>query len=221
MSLTTGREPAINVPWPVLSLAGALVGAHAARVLTGGDAQSLALISDHGREAWWPGLLSHLVVHASWTHLAMNVLFIVAFGAPVARWLGTGVRGAAAFLVFFLACGVVAALGYAGLMRLFAADTRDWALVGASGAAAGLMGAAARLVEGRGRLGPIGGRTVVAWTLAWAAINFVLGVLPFSPGAEGLPVAWQAHIVGFIAGLPLIGVAGRLAGRSARAEQAT
>lgn len=217
MNGASPREPAINLPWPVISLACALIGAHVARVASGGDPTELALISEHGRESLWPGLISHLIVHASWAHLFMNVLFIVAFGAPVARWLGTSLRGAATFFAFFIACGVVAALGFAGLARLTEGSAASWALVGASGAASGLMAAAARLVEGRGRLGSIGGRTVFAWTLGWALANAVLGVLPFSPGAEGLPVAWQAHIVGFLAGLPLASVAGRLAGVSTRA----
>ncbi len=207
-----GGEPAVNLPWPVVSLVCALIGAHVARLASGGDAAALAFVSEHGRESLWPGLLSHMIVHANWLHLGMNVLFIVAFGAPVARWLGTNPRGAAAFFAFFIACGLVAALGFAGLARLAEGSAASWALVGASGAAAGLMAATARLVEGRGSLGPIGGRAVALWTLGWAIANVVLGLLPFSPGSEGLPVAWQAHIVGFVAGLPLASVAGRLAG---------
>ena len=74
------------------------------------------------------------------------------------------------------------------------------------------MAMTARLIEGRGRLGPIGGRTVVLWTLGWAIANVALGLLPFTPGSEGVPIAWQAHIVGFVAGLPLASLASRLAG---------
>jgi len=40
----------------------------------------------------------------------MNCAFALAFGAPVARFLGTGARGALTFLVFFVLCGVLAGL---------------------------------------------------------------------------------------------------------------
>jgi membrane associated rhomboid family serine protease len=139
----------------------------------------------------------------------------VAFGSPVARWLGTGARGGAAFFVFFILCGVIAGLGYGGwfdLTVLFSHSTSDWALVGASGAASGLMGAAARLIEGRGRLGSIVGPRVVAMGAAWVVVNAVLGVSGLTPGTGGAPVAWEAHIIGFFAGVLLIGITGWLAG---------
>src|SRR5665213_561326 len=121
-------------------------------------------------------------------------------------------RGAASFVAFFLVCGVIAALAYAGLLGL-TDPGGGWALVGASGAASGLFGAAARLIEGRGRLGSIVGRTVVGMSLAWVAVNAVLGLSGLTPGAAGLPVAWEAHIFGYFAGLILIGPVARAAGR--------
>jgi membrane associated rhomboid family serine protease len=66
------------------------------------------------------------------------------------------------------------------------------------------MGAAARLIEGRGRIGPLGGRVVVGMTLAWIIVNAVLGLSGLTPGVGDAPVAWQAHIIGFVAGLLLI-----------------
>jgi membrane associated rhomboid family serine protease len=84
--------------------------------------------------------------------------------------------------------------------------------VGASGAASGLMGAAVRLIEGKGRLGPPFGRTVVGMSLSWIAVNLVLGVSGLTPGAGGAPVAWEAHIFGYFCGLFVIGPFGQLAG---------
>ena len=55
-----GREPAINLPWPVVSLVCALVGAHVARLASGGDPTNLAFVSEHGRESLWPGLLEFI-----------------------------------------------------------------------------------------------------------------------------------------------------------------
>ena len=209
------REPAFNAPWTVTVLIALIIAAHGARVLAGIGADRFALTGEGLRDGPWGGLISYLFVHASWAHVAMNAAFTLAFGAPVARFLGTGGRGAAAFFAFFLLCGAIAALAYAGLLsaeaRLGGAD-RPWALVGASGAASGLLGAAARLIEGRGRLGPIGGRTVVGMTLAWIAVNAILGLSGLTPGAAGLPVAWEAHVFGYVAGLLMIGPLARLAG---------
>jgi len=208
-------EPAINVPWPVMALIIVLIAAHAARVWLGLAPEAYALTAEHLRVGRWLGLLTHLFVHGSWAHVLMNSAFVLAFGTPVARFLRTGARGALAFLAFFLACGVIAGLAYAGLADALARmgfGEPDWAVVGASGAASGFMGAAARLIEGRGRLGAIGGRTVVAWTIAWVLVNALLGLTGLTPGTAGAPVAWQAHIFGFLAGLLLVGVFGRLAG---------
>jgi membrane associated rhomboid family serine protease len=209
------REPAFNAPWTVMALVAILIATHAARVFAGVDVGRFALTGDDLRAGRWLGLISYLFVHASWAHVAMNAAFTLAFGTPVARYLGTDARGAVVFFAFFLICGVIAALAYAGLLSVLEhADgpSRAWALVGASGAASGLLGAAARLIEGHGRLGRIGGRTVVGMTLAWIAVNAVLGLSGLTPGAAGVPVAWEAHVFGYFAGLLLIGPLAKLAG---------
>jgi membrane associated rhomboid family serine protease len=210
------REPAFNVPWPVAWLIAVLVGLHALRAALGGDPEIWAFTSADAEAGRWTSLLTYQFVHGGWTHVLMNSGFVLAFGPPTARHLGTSLRAGAAFLAFFLACGVAAAAAYAGLSALlgpvFLGGDGPWALIGASGAASGLMAAAARLIEGRGRLGPLTGRTVWSMTLAWIAINLVLGVSGLTPGAAGVPVAWQAHIFGYLAGLALIVPAGWLAG---------
>ena len=216
MKANVEREPAFNVPWPVAALAASLIVAHGARMLLGVPADVFALTqADLLAGAVLP-LFTYIFVHGGWAHLLLNTVFCLAFGAPVARWLGTGARGAAVFFLFFVIVGVIAALGYAGVLdaeTLFGRRAQEWGLVGASGAASGLMGAAARLIEGRGRLGPIGGRRVVGMGAAWVLANAVLGLAGLTPGTGGAPVAWEAHIVGFFAGVVLIGITGRMAGR--------
>jgi membrane associated rhomboid family serine protease len=215
LKATVEREPAFNLAWPVAVLAVVLVGAHAARIAMGIPPDAFALTRSDLSAGAIPPLFTYIFVHGSWPHVLLNSVFCVAFGAPVARWLGTSARGAAAFFVFFIVCGVVAGVGYGGwfdITVLFGHRASEWALVGASGAASGLMGAAARLIEGRGRLGPIGGRRVVGMGAAWVVVNAVLGVSGLTPGTAGAPVAWEAHIIGFFAGVLLIGVTGRLAG---------
>ena len=70
----------------------------------------------------------------------------------MARLFGLGPRGALVFLAFYLTCGVIAGLGFV------LADLRDVEpVVGASGAISGLLGAASRIIQGHGRIGPIFG----------------------------------------------------------------
>jgi membrane associated rhomboid family serine protease len=210
------REPAINAPWVVTGLILALIAAHAARVLSGASLEPLAVTSQDFGQGGYVQFITYQFAHGSWAHVLMNAAFVLAFGAPVARYFGEGPRGSLVFLGFFLVCGILAAATYGGYVDLLAWVTGraqpPWALVGASGAASGLMGAAARLIQGHGRVGRLGGRTVAVMTLAWILINLVLGVSGLTPGAGAVPVAWQAHILGYFAGLLLIGPFGALAG---------
>lgn len=198
----------------VLGLTGVLLAAHAARPWLGDLVARLALSRgdlEHGR---YLGLVGHMFVHGGWPHVLFNSVFILAFGAPVARFFGESVRGGAVFLAFFVFCGVLAALGFVGAADLTAwataADPGDWTLVGASGAASGLMGGAVRLMagaaEGRGGLGRLTNRTVISASLGWIAINVILGLTGLTPGSGGAPVAWQAHIAGYFVGLFAVGL---------------
>lgn len=217
------REPMLNSPLVVTALVVFLICTHLARLLLGGDALALSFARGDLQSGRITSLITYQFVHANWAHVLMNAVFVLAFGAPVARYLGSGVRGGILFLLFFLACGVAAALGYGlvmdGMARLGGGEA-DWALLGASGAASGLMGGAVRLMQGRrdgagsdrGRVGSLAGRTVVAMSLGWIGINLVLGLTGLTPGTGGAPVAWQAHIVGYFVGLLAIGAFGRLAG---------
>ncbi|RYG85775.1 MAG: rhomboid family intramembrane serine protease, partial [Alphaproteobacteria bacterium] len=149
---------------------------------------------------WWPGLLTAMFLHANWAHAAMNAGFALAFGPPVAR-LFPGARGAGAFLLFYMAAGIVAALGY-GLFHL---DSQN-IMVGASGAVFGLMGAAIRLLGRRtGRLRSLKDRRVVVTGGALMAVNLAVGLVGFAPGMDGVQIAWEAHAFGFAFGLLMIG----------------
>ncbi len=206
------REPAFNVPWPVWTLVATLLIAFLLQKLSqdGGAQFALTARDLNPRDGYH--LLSYLFVHAGWAHVLMNGAFTLTFGTPVARYLGLHLRGAMAFAGFFLLCGALAALGYAAWADVFSPGA-SWALVGASGAASGLFGAAARLIEGRGGLGSWVGRRFLGMSAAWIIANVALGVSGLTPGATGAPVAWQAHVFGFLAGLVLIGPAAALAGR--------
>ena len=147
--------------------------------------------------------VTYSLLHASFAHLAVNMVWLAAFGAPLAQRIG-GVR----FVVFWCA----AALGAAALH--FAVHSQSAApLVGASGAVAGMMGAAARFAfrtvatDGprafAGQPLPLvkslTERTVLGFVGIWMVINLVSGLGVLGPG-DGSSIAWEAHIGGFLIG---------------------
>lgn len=149
---------------------------------------------------WWPGLFSTMLVHGGWGHVAANAIAALAFGPPVAR-LFPGLKGAAIFMAFYIACGLVASIGY-GLVHLASNDP----VVGASGAVFGLMGAALRLLGSRqGRLRAITDRRVLTAAAVIMGVNAATGLIGFAPGVEGARIAWEAHAAGFLFGLLAIG----------------
>lgn len=196
------RQPLFNAPWTVTALVAAIV---ASFLVQGRFDEAVWLnyaltpvdLLGYGR---WETLVTSLFLHGGWVHVLMNAVGALAFGAPVARLFGTRPGGAAAFLVFYLACGMLAGLGFA-LLDPGGVNP----VVGASGAVSGLMGATSRLVDRGGRLGPILAKTPVGMAAAWIIVNLAFGLTDLTPGAGGAQVAWQAHLAGYFAGLLLIG----------------
>ena len=196
------REPLFKGPWPVWTIAGVILGSYALQSLLLSDEQALAyaLVPAQLMRGDWPPLITALFIHGGWAHAGMNAVGALAFGAPTARYLGLGWRGGLGFFVLFLVCGVLSSLGYA-LLHLHGVEP----MAGASGAVSGLLGASTRLVERRTQLSPLASRPVVASTAAWIVVNGAMGVFHYSPGLGDVQVAWEAHIIGYFAGLLLIG----------------
>jgi len=206
-------EPMVNAPWPVVVLTLGIVAAYLVQsrfplvLVEDAFAFSPALMLQGHPER----LVSSLFVHGNWSHALFNAAFGLAFGAPVARYLGPKVGGAVAFFLLYVTSGVVACLGFALIHW-----GQDAALIGASGAVSGLMGAAARLIGGHGRVGPMFSKAVTSMGGAWVVINIIMALAPGAliPGVgAGAAVGWEAHLVGFAAGVLLIGPFGWLAGR--------
>lgn len=208
---TPAREPVFNAPWTALALTAAIVASFVVQGQIAPQAwQDYAL-----RPLWllqagrWETLVTSLFLHGGWIHTLMNAVGALAFGAPVARLLGLRAGGALAFLLFYLTCGVLGGLGYA-----LVHPDQAIPVVGASGAVSGLMGAASRLIDRRGLLGPVFGRTPVGMSIAWIVVNVLFGMTTLTPGAGGAGIAWEAHLAGFFAGLILVGPLARALGRA-------
>ena len=138
-------------------------------------------------------LFTYMFLHAGWLHLIGNMAFMLVFADNVED--GFGHLG---FIVFYLACGLAAALAHT-----LANPASQMPLVGASGAVAGVL-ASYMLLYPRARVWvllfmriPL--RLSALWALAgWIGFQIVAGLL--SDGAAG-GVAWWAHVGGFAAGL--------------------
>lgn len=201
-------EPIVNAPWPVATLSLGILAAFAVQSRFPLDMAAAYLAFSpqdllHGRIQ---GLITSLFAHGSWAHVLMNAAFILAFGAPVARYFGARPWGVFGFFAFYFTCGVLACLGFAAMHLAFNPGAPA-ALLGASGAASGLMGAASRLMSGDPeRLGSLTSRPVVSMALAWVGVNALLAFAPADliPGSGGAPVGWEAHLAGFAAGALLI-----------------
>jgi len=226
------REPLFNIPPVIVTVLALLALIHAARMLLLTDDQDIvfllsfafiparydtsvvlggALPGGAGAEVW--SFVTYSLIHADWTHLGVNAVWLLPFGSAVARRFG-----ALRFLAFF---AVTSAAGAALHLATHAGE--PFPMIGASAAISGAMAAAMRFAFQRG--GPLGllrgadeqayrvpavpltgvlsDARVLIFVAVWFGINilFGLGSLPIT-GSEQT-VAWQAHIGGFLAGLLL------------------
>lgn len=225
------REPLFNIPPAVVAVLVVLALIHAIRTFVLSEQQDIELLLNFafiparydssvvlggalpggGADVW--SFVTYALIHANWTHLGVNAIWLLPFGSALARRFG-----APRFLMFL---AVTAAAGAA--LHLASHAGEQFPMIGASASISGTMAAAMRFAFQRG--GPLGmlrgadehayrvpaiplsgvlrdGRVLI-FLAVWFGINllFGLGSLPIT-GSEQ-PVAWQAHIGGFLAGLLL------------------
>lgn len=202
-----GPEPMFNIPFVPLVVAVGLIILYGVQSRTPDQGLQLGFRSDDLQQGYWQGLFTYTLVHGGWMHVIMNSLGIVAFGSPVARDLNRGL-GTIAWLVFFVLCGVIAGVGYC----LFNMNETVW-VIGSSGAMFGLIGASTRLIAGPGLLIPLFHPVVIRAALVWLGITAALGLAQGMLTSTSAVVAWETHIVGFIAGVLLIGPFHRMFGQ--------
>lgn len=226
------RQPILNVPPVVVALLLVLVLIHAVRVWLLPDALdrilvwSLAFVpARYDASALTDGLLpggpgaevwtffTYALVHADFTHLGFNAIWLLAFASPIARRFG-----AWRFLSFFAITVAAGALAHLVTHAGELAPT-----IGCSAGVSGMMAAAARFAFERG--GPLDMRRadpatadrvpaaplrvalrnprVLLFLALWFGLNFLSNFAAWNFLAEGQTIAWEAHVGGFIAGLLL------------------
>ena len=222
------RAPFLNAPAVVIVLIGALIAAHLLRVLgpfwiadpmveygvLNPAVYSPAGLHKMGFDSVALGLrllppVGHIFLHANIMHLAINCVWLLAFGPVVARRFGP-----VGFLLLFLLCGIAGAATFVVFLW-----GHDAGAVGASGAISGLMAAAIRMLRMREPwlnaatlpLTPIRSPQVMSFTVVWMALNLATGLIGTTL-TGGLPIAWQDHLGGFLAGLFLAGPFDRVFG---------
>jgi membrane associated rhomboid family serine protease len=231
------HEPFLNAPASVLWLITGLMAAHGARALAPEAVGNRILttyafvparyssetLNAHGiapanlfEQA--VTFVSYVFLHANFTHVIINSLWLLAFGPAVARRLGTLL-----FLVFFAACGVAAALCHLAL---------NWGslipVVGASGSVAGLMGAGIRIMYRernltfgeRPKLASVLAPPVLFFSAVWVIVNIAAGLTGLGLTDNMALVAWEAHLGGYFTGLLLIGPFDMLRARRQAAQSA-
>lgn len=212
------REPIFNLP-RVLALAlGLMWLLHFVRAFVLSRGQDLGLLVETAfiplryavplsqqSPAWLWSPVTYSFLHGNFAHLLVNSIWMAAFGAVVARRIGT-----ARFCLFWVASAVAAVA-----LHLALHWGEEIPVIGASGVVSGLMGAAARFAFPSGGrfhrerahflprlsiLESLSNRTVIAYLAIWFGIN---ALAAFGFGADPrstTTIAWEAHIGGFLCG---------------------
>ena len=228
-SAANPREPIFNLPAAIVASVAVLVLVHAVRVFLLTDEQDIDFVLSFGfiparygsevASGSLPGgfaadlwtFFTYAFIHADWTHLGLNLAWLIPFGSAVARRFGAWRYG-----LFTLTTAAFGAMTHLAT-HLGAIEP----MIGASAAISGAMAAAMRFVFQRdGRLGFFRNDTEAArlpaqplratlrdlrfllFLATWVGLNalFGFGTIAFG-AAAGQEIAWQAHVGGFFAGL--------------------
>jgi membrane associated rhomboid family serine protease len=148
-------------------------------------------------------LFSSMFLHGGWAHIAGNMLFLWIFGDNV-----EDVLGRFRFVIFYLLCGVTAALA-----QIVVSPNSEIPTIGASGAIAGILGAYF-ITFPRARVVTFIPIFILPYFVEIPAVVFLgiwfvmqlfhglsdLGAVTTAHGG----IAWWAHASGFLTGIVLM-----------------
>jgi len=147
-----------------------------------------------GMEPWT--IITHQFMHGGWGHLLGNMWFLIIFGDNIEATLGKG-----KYLIFYLLCGVIAALSHMAFNLDSVIPT-----VGASGAISGVLGAYIVLYPKNkiSTIIPFGFIRIykveaLYYLVIWFALQLIFSLMDPYGG-----VAYMAHLGGFAGGVVLI-----------------
>jgi rhomboid protease GluP len=122
-------------------------------------------------------LFTSMFIHANIAHIAFNLLALAYLGGYAERAIGIP-----RYLLVYFMSGIVAAL-FHGVIASHILNNGDVVLIGASGAISGVLGIAA-----------VSGNTRAYYWLVFQIVFAVVG------SVSAIPIAFTAHVGGFIAG---------------------
>jgi membrane associated rhomboid family serine protease len=177
------------------------------------DTSLLTAAFPGGEGAKFWTFVTYSLLHANLSHIGFNVLWLLPFGSALARRFG-----AARFFVFMAVTAVAGALAH-----LLTHEHDLGAMIGASASVSGTTAACTRFAFVKGSFlsfnqgdanaaatvpaqplrQALRDRRVLAFLAVWFGGNIIFGVGSIAIGMEGVSVAWEAHIGGFLAGLLL------------------
>jgi membrane associated rhomboid family serine protease len=172
---------------------------------------SITFAGGNGAKVWT--FVTYSLLHANLTHIVFNVLWLLPFGSALARRFGP-VR-------FYVFMAVTAAAG--ALAHLLTHEHAIVPMIGASASVSGTMAAAIRFAFVQGSFlsfsrgdaeaaakvpalslsRALRNGRVLAFLAVWFGVNIIFSVGAIAIDSDGMSVAWQAHVGGFIAGLML------------------
>ena len=123
-------------------------------------------------------LFSSMFIHAGIAHIAFNLFALAYLGGYAERAIG-----APRYVLIYFSSGIVAAL-FHGAIASYILNNGNVVLIGASGAISGVFGIAA-----------VAGNTRAYYWLVLQIVFAVIGSI------SALPIAFTAHVGGFIAGV--------------------
>jgi membrane associated rhomboid family serine protease len=213
---STKDEPIFNIPVVILAIMALCASIYVLENYVLSDEQNSSFLwnfafiparfSEYGgfaSPAAWLTSISYSLLHGSVAHIALNMIWLAAFGSPLAARIGP-LRTS----LFWIVTSIAAAMTH---FAVYADSVAP--LVGASGAISGMMGAAARFGFRRstlrnsaafvGDILPINValrmRTVLTFLGVWFATNILTGMLSVGVDSSAT-IAWEAHIGGFFIG---------------------
>lgn len=201
--------PMLNIPAATKYLAGLMIlsylGTTALEFAGYNDLQTAIIFGGGFTPASWTGAapfhwytiftpLTATFLHGSLMHLGVNLMMLVAIGSGVEKWAGKK-----PFLMIFLLSSIIAMATH---LAIYPYGTDP--VIGASGGVSGLFGAILFLNnQGRSSFLPV--------ALLWIAISVAMGM---AGAPDGSPVAWVAHIGGFLGGIGIAQIMLHLGKRS-------
>jgi membrane associated rhomboid family serine protease len=219
------REPIFNhTPLGVAGLIGAILLAHIILLVFGPEItlqtqmaygvvpeRVFADFSDGDYLSALKSLIAHQFMHGGTLHLVMNLAMLLQAGPIAELGLGRNRDSVARFLIFFVLCGIFGGLAYCLINPSSPVPT-----IGASGAISGVFAGFLWAAIGLAKPGQAMLRPVLSSAAVFLLIN--VGLAWIGRALNIMPIAWESHLGGFLAGLILYPVIARVGRRPAPIE---